>query len=193
MAFYPFEPAPSSVHPPVVIDPALHASTDQGYMFRRSQFSRPRRIFQLDYLGKISHDMRFIRDFLQEHRLSVTPFQWLNFNTRDTATVASTTPVILTFQGHGYVTGQWVAVNMTPTAGPLDGFYQVTRLNYQQVSLNGSVASGAGSAIVTPYVPLMIGHYPEGTFPSAEKLMGPDSLDSARGRFTWTIFLEEIL
>ena len=192
MAIYPFLPVPASVHMPQYLDPSLRFESDQGVSIRRARTRRPRRIFQLDYLGLTSQEMRHIRGFLLDHRLSVTPFSFYNLNAIDTVTLDNTTPVTISNYQHPFLTGQWLILANT-AGGALDGAWQVTKLSYNSLSLIGTTAVGTITGTVAPYLPTAIGHFPEDHLESATKLIGPDSTDSTRGRFSQTVFIEEIL
>lgn len=190
-AIYPTDPVPASVHPPVMIDPGVKFEVDQGYSFRRALHSRPRRVIQLDYLGLTTAQLYVLRDFLQYHRLTVTPFIFANVTVLDLATVVNTTPIILE-NWHTYLTGQWVGVGAI-TGGPaITGFWRVTRIDAYRIALQGSTAAGTGQAYVYPYLPLAIGFFPEDRMTAPTKLMGPVSTSSTRGRFSTSVFIEEI-
>lgn len=188
---FPQTPVPSSIHPPTILDPFHMFETDQSYSIRRAKHSRPRRIFQVDYLGLTTHDMRVLRHFIQFHRLGVTPFSWTSVTSVDTALVASTTPVTLSVS-HEWVTGQWVWVSdaFHPS---LNGAWRVTVPGINQVTLNGSTAVGTGTCHVYTFLPLAIAHLPDGVFEAPAKLFGPVSADTTRGRFNLQIAIEEVL
>ena len=188
---FPQTPAPSSVSTPTRLDPSLRFAVDQGYELRRARHSRPRRRWHLDYLGLSVTHLREFQDFLGFHRLGVVPFQFGHLTAAETATVANTTPVILTLP-HAYVTGQWVGIPSATVGAGLVGLWQLTRLSLSTFSLNGSTAQGAGQCAVYPYVPYAIGYFPDDQWDAPVKLLGPDSVDYARAAFNMTIAIEEI-
>ena len=146
---YPNAPLPANTHMPTVIDPALRFDVDQGYSLRRARHSRPRRLVQLDYTNLTTAEIRLLRDFLQYHRLTVTPFSYLNAITGDLATASNTTPVVLTMP-HAYMTGQWIWIFFAFHAS-LNGLWRVTRLDPTTFALNGSTAVGTGTCRVCPW------------------------------------------
>ena len=191
MAVYPLTPVPSSIHAPAVIDPMHVFTTDAGVMFRRARYSRPRRRYQLDYLGKTTAEMRLVREFLQQQRLGALPFEWYHGTSFDTASYTNTTPVVLTFQ-HQYFTGQWVGISNSTPHLSLNGVWKLTRLSGTQFSLNGSTAGGAGVCTVVPYLPTAVGVFSEDTMEAPTKLLGPESVNSAQGRWSFSVFVEEV-
>lgn len=192
MAVYPFTPTPNSIQAPSVIDPMHMFTTDSGVTLRRPKHSRPQRRFQLDYLGKTTGEWRTIRDFLQQHRLGALPFEFLHVTGIENANYRSTTPVIVDMQ-HAFVTGQWVILyNSTPNTA-LTGGWRLTRINATAFSLDGSVAGGAGTCQVGTYLPNAVGIFNDDTDPSPTKLMGPENWTLLRGRFSFSVLVEELL
>jgi hypothetical protein len=173
------------------MDPILRMSVDQGYEIRRARHSRPRRRYQLDYLGKTTAELHIVRDFLQQHRLGLTPFEWAHGTAFDTASYLSTTPVIVSFQ-HTFMTGQWVGISNSSPNTALNGFWPITYLSPNTFHLNGSVAGGAGSCSVVAYLPNAVGMFAEDTMEPAVKLIGPESVSFNRGKFSWAVQIEEI-
>lgn len=154
--------------------------------------SRPRRRYQLDYLGMTTENVRFVRDFLISHRLGVTMFEWIHPTAFDTVPVSNTTPVVLTYF-HEYQTGQWVVVSGATPNTSIIGVWPVQRLAANAISLTGTVAGGASTCDVRTYLPRARGFFPEGEWPGPAKLMGPESINSARGRFSFSVIVEEQL
>jgi hypothetical protein len=192
MALYPNQPVPSSVSAPEIMDPMLEFQSDAGYSVRRALVSRPRRRWQLEYLGKPTQDVRIIRDFLQYYRLGVTAFQWLHPTAFDVVPQTNTTPTWLGYW-HGLVTGQWVNISSGPAG--LIGQWQVTRVDGFYVVLNGSVASGVGPVAVADYLPNAIARFHDNTWESASKIIGPDQLGTAGNRggyFSFNVTIEEL-
>jgi hypothetical protein len=192
MAQYPIVPAPSSVSAHASIDPVLRYATDSGVEIRRAAHSRPRRRYTLEYLGGTTEYMRLIRDFVYSQRANVLPFQFYHPTAVDVATVQNTTPVILTYP-HDMVTGQWVGLGQAP--GPLNGFWQVTRLGPYDLALNGSGASGAGTAHVIQYLPQAIAIFDQDIWSAPTKIIGPDQIAAGNfrsGMFSWTLDIEEV-
>jgi hypothetical protein len=194
MAIYPPSPVPASISVAAVVDPMLAFTSDSGYGARRALRSRPYRRWQLDYLGQNTANMRVIRDFLQQQRLGVLPFEWVHSTAGDTAVVSNTTPVLLVLQ-HSYMTGQWVWISQSTPNTALNGFWQITRVVSTGFTLNGSVAGGAGTCFVVAYLPNAVGVFAEDTLESPVKLIGPESVDAyatRRGMFNFSVFIEEI-
>jgi hypothetical protein len=192
VAVYPFSPTPSSIQAPSIKDPMHIFETDSGVTLRRSKHSRGVRRYQLDYLGKTTAEWRIVRDFLQQQRLGALPFEYVNVNAIDLANFSSTTPIYLTMQ-HAYLTGQWVTIFSTTPAVAITGPWQITRFSSAQFSLNGSTAAGSGTCYVGPYLPNAIGIFGEDEAPSPTKLMGPESITTTRGKFSWSVIVEELL
>ncbi len=189
---YPPDPLPSSIQAPSLIDPMHMFTTDSGITLRRSMHSRPQRRYQVDYLGKTTRDWRIIRDFLQMHRLGVLPFEFAHWTALDNAFYDNTTPVVVHMY-HTYVTGQWVLIyNSTPNVS-LNAGWQLTRLSGIAFSLNGSTAGGAGTCQVRAYLPQAVGVFGEEGDVSPVKLMGPESVSTTRGRFSFSVTIEELL
>jgi hypothetical protein len=173
-----------------VLDPSLRFEVDQGYSVRRALHSRPRRLVQLDYTNLTTAQIRVFRDFLQQHRLTVTPFSYLNAVYGDAATASNTTPIVLTVS-HAFMTGQWVGI-FSAFHASLDGFWQVTRLGPTTFSLMGSTALGEGACRVYTYFPYAIGYFPEDTWQAPHKHIGPETADNDQARFAMQVTIEEI-
>lgn len=191
---YPLTPLPSSVSAPAYREEILRFAVDSGYELRRPRTSRPRRRFQLDYLGKTTAEMRLLRDFLLAHRLGALSFQFLHPTAYDNVPVSNTTPIILTFT-HGLVTGQWINISSSPTLSGLIGQWQITRVSATQLSLNGTSASGAGTVSVEVWLPNAVALFNQDTWESPAKLMGPEQLGLGSGRqgvFSWSLAVEEV-
>jgi hypothetical protein len=166
--------------------------TDSGVTMRRPQHSRPQRRYQLDYLGKVTAEWRIIRDFLQAQRLGVLPFEFLHMTATDAASYSNTTPVVVTMQ-HAYATGQWVSIGGSNPNTSLHGGWRITRLSSTTFSLDGSIAGGAGTCQVYTYIPQAVGVFSEEGDASPIKLMGPESTTSSRGRFSFSVLIQELL
>lgn len=189
MAFFPNFPLPASVSAPAIIDPAIRFSTDGGYELRRSKHSRPRRRYTLDYLGKPAENLHYLRDFIAEVRLGVTPFAFIHPTALDVVTITNTTPVILTYF-HGLNTGQMVWVSASTNTSLVALGWVVTRISNSQLSLNGSTAGGAGTATVQVYLPQAVLTFADDTWTSPTKLIGPERVGA--GAFSWQLTIEEI-
>jgi hypothetical protein len=190
---FPEFPLPSSISAPAIIDPMLRFQADSGYEVRRALASRPRRRYTVEYLGQTTHLMRYIRDFLMDHRNGVLPFQWRHSTGLNSVPCTNTTPVWLQFM-HGLVTGQWIDIS-GGAAPSLLGQWQVTRIDSINISLNGSVAAGATTVLVSHYLPFAVARFNENTWESPTKLIGPEQLDidgRRMGYFSYTLQIEEI-
>jgi len=189
---YPVTPTPSSVSAPEIIEPMLEFMSDAQYSVRRALVSRPRRRWHLEYLGKPTADWRIIRDFLQLHRLGVTPFSFVHMTAFDVVPQTNTTPTWLNYQ-HGLVTGQWVNISSGPAG--LIGQWQVTRVDSVYIILNGSVASGTAPVAVEDYVPTAMARFSENTWESPSKIIGPEQIGTAGNRtgyFNFNVTIEEL-
>lgn len=199
MALFPNDPVPSSVSAPAIIDPLLRFSTDSGVETVRALHSRPLRRFVLEYNGKLTQEVRIIRDFLQECRFgALDPIAWSHPTAYDLVPFSNTTPIILTY-AHGMVTGQYINIGFP--AG-LAGFWQVTRLNPTQISLNGtSAGGGTGTCTAIQYLHTARATFSEDTIPEPTKIVGADRIGPDRpgepfgaiaGRFSFSVTLMEI-
>lgn len=192
MSDFPTAPLPSSVSAPEIIDEVWRYRTDSAYEVRRSKHSRPRRRFTLDYLGKSTHEMRLIRDYIGLLRGGTLPTAWWHPTAPEAVIFANTTPIIITFTtAHGLVTNQMVGIFESPGGNARNGFYTITRITPTAVSLNGSVTIGSGFGVARVYLPAAIALFSEDTMPSPAKLLGPEA--GSQGWFNFTITLEEIL
>ena len=110
MPDFPPLPLPSSISAPEVIDPMLSMRSDFGYEVRRTLHPRPRFRYTVEWLGKTTHEMRYIRDFLLFQRLGTLAFSWYHgTGWESNVTVHHTTPIFLTYPiAHGLTTGMWV-------------------------------------------------------------------------------------
>lgn len=193
MVLFPTNPVPSSISAPSVIDEILRFSTDSGYEMRRPLHSRPRYRYTLDYLGLYTQQVRFLRDFLQVHRLGAMSFQWLHSTAFEVITAGNTTPVTLSFY-HGLVSGMYVNIGSGP-AGLL-GAWPVTRLDNTTIALVGTTASGAATVTVQQYLPNAVARFNGDIWESPVKLMGRDELAAPgrrEGRWNLQLVIEEIL
>ena len=197
MAAFPLTPVPSSVSVPAITDPVLRFATDSGYELRRPKRSRPLRRFTVEWLGKTTNEMHVIRDFLMTTRMGAIPFQWLHLTGIDFVSVFNTSPVLLAYV-HGLFTGQMVFVtNATPNTA-INGLWPITRIDENQLTLDGTVAGGQGTATVQVYLPMAVAQFNEDTWASPVKLIGPESNydvndpTHGRGRFNFTIDVQEI-
>lgn len=189
---YPDVPMPASISAPAWIDPIISYRSDGGYEVRRALASRPRQRYELVYLGVPVQEMRYLRDFLLAHRLGVNTFEFRHLTAFNAVPVGNTTPVILTYY-HGLITGNWINIGAGPAA--LLGNWQVTRLASNSIALNGTVAVGLGTAVVSTYLPYAVARFNENTWESPVKLMGPDQLniDGRReGHFSFQVTVEEV-
>lgn len=178
---FPSTPVPSMVSSPEILDALWRYETDQGYAFRRSKHSRPRRRFTLEYLGLTVVNVRILRDFFQYQRLGVTAFTWTHPTAIDVATCQPTTPVTLLYT-HGLHTGAWVIVSNSPNPSINGGAFQVTRQSQTSILLNGTTAAGiTGTATVQVYLPLAVGIFQEDTWQAPATLIGPDQVAYAPG------------
>ena len=193
MPDFPPAPVPSSISAPEVIDPMLSFQSDFGYEVRRVLHPRPRFRYTLEWLGKTTHEMRYIRDFLMFQRLGTLPFSWHhNTGQQSGVVVANTTPIVLTYPTtHGLVTGMHVYLfNAVGVGAGLQAVYRVTRLSQEQLLLDGSTAAGAGTVGATVYLPRAVARFPEGTMPSPVKLIGPEN--GIQGFWNFSLQIEEI-
>jgi len=197
MATYPLDPRPASVSAPAIIDESLRFVSDSGYEQRRALHSRPRRRYTLEYLGQDTVHTRVIRDFLQQQRLGVLPFEFVHPTAMDACFIyANSTPVIVQFQ-HAMVSGQWLGLVQGPAA--LNTVWKVTYANTIQVTLNGSQAVGGGTVVgyAIPYMPYAVARMQSDTFEAPTKLLGPDQVTASpsspnTGYFNFTVVVEEI-
>jgi hypothetical protein len=198
MAIYPYTPIPASTSMATVLDPPYEYLSDAGYRVARTRYPRPLRRFQLEYLGLVTEEVRVVREFLIRHRLSVTPFAYNPYVVYDRALISNTTPVVLTmtdqyggFPTHEFVTGHYVLL-WGATVPSLDGqAYRITRLNVNQLALDGTIASGAGITDVRLYIPRATGTFDEGVLPAAVKLLGPESTYLNRAKWNMTVTISE--
>ena len=52
----------------------------------------------MEWLGKVTGDMRYIRDFLMQQRLGVFPFRWFHSTAKETGVIVHpTTPLRSSF------------------------------------------------------------------------------------------------
>lgn len=192
MVLFPTNPVPSSVSAPAIIDEILRFQTDSSYEMRRSLHSRPRYRYTLDYLGMSTQQLRFMRDFIQVHRLGAMSVQFLHPTAFETLVAGNSTPVTLTYY-HGLVSGAWVNIGFGP-AGLL-GAWPITRLDNTTIALNGSVASGAATVTVAHYLPNAVVRFNGDVWESPAKLIGPERLGGAGirpGFFSFQLVVEEV-
>ena len=115
MPDFPTVPVPSSISAPEVIDPMLSFGADMGYEVRRARHSRPRYRYTLEWLGKVTGDMRYIRDFLMQQRLGTLAFRWFHNTAKETGVlVHPTTPVTLSLPGGAWLVPRHVARHFRP-------------------------------------------------------------------------------
>ena len=179
MTDFPLVPIPSSISAPEVIDPMIRSQMDQGYEVRRSLHSRPRFRYTLEWLGKRTDEMRYLRDFLMFQRLGTLPFRWFHGTAQETGVeVRATTPVILYFPyGHGMYTGMWIIVSgAVGVNAAINTAWQVTRADWQHVYLNGSTNMGVGTCTTGVFMPRAVARFNEDTWPSPVKLIGPERM-----------------
>ena len=169
----------------------LTTGTDAGYEVRRARHSRPRYRYTMEWLGKVTGDMRYIRDFLMQQRLGVFAFRWFHSTAKETGVIVHpTTPITLQFPaGHGLYNGMWLVV--TNAVGvTLGGGWQIIYVDWLHVLLNGSTSQGAGTCSTQVFLPRAVARFNEGTWESPVKLIGPEQM--FRGYFNYSVIVEEI-
>lgn len=196
MAEFPFTPIPSAVSAPELIDVSLSYQVDQGYEVRRAKWSRPRRRWTLEYLGKSTDELRMIRDFLLQQRLGTLDFAWRHPTAIDPAVIDPGPPVTANWR-HGLFTGMWILVGLSPVPGVNNTAWQIDRVNEVAVVLRGAVPSGIqGPGIVQTYVPhARAVMSQDDTFASPTTLIGPEQIgQGARrsGYFSFAVQIEEL-
>jgi hypothetical protein len=191
MPDYPQSPVPKSVSAPSIIDEVYRFRTDQSYEIRRSKHSRPRRRFTLEYLGVPTHFMRLIRDFLNLQRGGALPFSFWHPTAAEVIGFAASSPILIQYTtAHGLVTGQWVGIFESPAGNSRNGFYQVTRVSHDAVTLNGSTSAGSGVGLARVYLPSAVAVLSEDTFVSPQKLIGPEANNA--GFWNFNVVLDEL-
>jgi hypothetical protein len=179
------------VSAPAIIDEIYRHNTDSAYEYRRAKHSRPRRRYTLDYLGKTTHEMRLIRDYIGTLRGGTLPTSWWHPTAPETVGFSPTTPIVLQFYtAHGLVTNQMLGVFESPLTNAVNGFWTITRITPYAVSLNNSTSVGSGTGVVRVYLPRAIAIFSEDTMPSPQKLIGPEA--GSEGWWNFTITLEEV-
>ena len=195
MADFPLLPRPSSVSAPTYIDPLHTFSTDSGLEIRRAMHSRPRRRYEVIWRGLTTRLYHELRDFVLQHRLGLTPFSWFHPTAVDVVATNNTSPVWLSY-AHGLITGQWIGVSNSVPNTSLNGIWQVTRADYLNVYLAGSVAGGAGTATVVNYLPTAVARFADDTWDAPEKHLGPEQTNwpaqTSQGYWTLALHIEEI-
>ena len=193
MPDFPMTPVPSSISAPEVIDPMLTTGTDFGYEVRRSRHSRPRYRYTMEWLGKYTVDMRYIRDFLMQQRLGVESFRWFHTTAKETGvTVHPTTPVTLSFPaGHGLYHGMWLHISAPVGLAPgIQGGWQILYVDWLTVLLNGSTNRGNGTCTTQVFLPRAVARFSEDTWQSPVKLIGPEEI--YHGAFNFQVQIEEV-
>ena len=193
MPDFPTVPVPSSISAPEVIDPMLRQVQDMGYEVRRARHSRPRYRYTLEWLGKVTGDMRYIRDFLMQQRLGTLAFRWFHNTAKETGVlVHPTTPVTLSFPaGHGLYHGMWLVISdPVGVAAGIQGGWQIHYVDWLTVLLNGSTNQGNGTCSTQVFLPRAVARFSEDTWPSPVKLIGPEEM--FRGYFSWSVVIEEV-
>ena len=197
MALFPGFPVPSHVASPEVLDPMLSFESDAGYVVRRVRTSRPRRRWQLEYLGQPVESVRIIRNFLYAMRHSVTAFQWYHPTGAERALFFPTTPVTVTLE-HGMNTGMWVGISDTPNPSINGQVYPIFITAHNTFTLTGSVGAGiAGPGLAVVFVPKARAMMQDNTFAAPVTLIGPDRIpfapDLMRGYYNFNLTIEEQL
>ena len=196
MADFPFFPRPSSVSAPTIIDPLHRFESDSGVEIRRAKHSRPRRRYEVTWLGLTTVLMHDLRDFVLEQRMGLTPFAWYHPTAVDYVVFNGDTPVWLGYH-HGLITGQWVWItNATPNT-TMNNIWQVTRANPNNVICNNSLGNGSdGTATVSVYLPYAVARFPDDTWQAPDKLIGPEQTNwttqTSNGFFNVSLLIEEI-
>ena len=171
----------------------LSMRSDFGYEVRRTLHPRPRFRYTLEWLGKTTHEMRYIRDFLLFQRLGTLAFSWYHGTGWESGVhVHHTTPIFLTYPiAHGLTTGMWVYLSNPVGVGVgLQPYYRVTRLSQTQLLLDGSTGLGEGTVQATVYFPRAVARFSEDTWPSPVKLIGPEA--GFQGVWNFSCVIEEI-
>ena len=196
MVDYPTFPVPSSTSAPAFIDEILRFRTDSSLEIRRSRYSRPRRQFTLEYLGKTTHEMRIIRDFLAAQRFGTLPFSWWHSTASESVTFTASTPIVLHFTiNHGLLTGQMVGVFESPGGNAANGFWTITSGGTGTILLNGSSSVGAGPGAVRVYLPRAVARFSEDTYPSPARVNygGGEGQAGIEQGWSWGVLNEEEL
>lgn len=196
MADYPTFPVPSSISAPAYIDPVLRFQTDSSAEIRRSRYSRPRRQYTIEYLGKSTHEMRIIRDFLAAQRFGTLPFQFWHSTALEPVTFAASTPIVLHYtMNHGLLTGQMVGVFESPSGNAANGFWTITSGGTGTILLNGSSSVGAGPGAVRVYLPRAVARFSDDTYPSPARVNygGGEGQAGTEQRWSWSVTIEEEL
>jgi hypothetical protein len=150
------------------------------------------RRYTLDYLGKTTAEMRFIRDFVLENRLGGLTCTFYHPTAVDRVTILSSSPVICEYV-HGLFTGQYVFVGSSSNTSLSSQVWRVTRIDATRISLNGSLAGAAGFADVVVYLPVAAVSFASDTWESPTKLIGPEATNSFReGYFSFSLVVEEV-
>lgn len=189
MPSFPTSPVPAHTSVATIEDPVYTSRSDAGYIISRSRYPRPRRMVQVDYLGLTTLELRVLQNFVAQQRLSALPFDYYSVRNYDIGTIQSTTPIIVSYN-HPYVTGQWVWVGASSVPG-VDGLYPITVINAGGFALNNTIARGSGTAHIRMYFPTAVLRSDDGTLPGATKLIGPEAVQDSRGRFSWSLMVEE--
>jgi hypothetical protein len=170
----------------------LRFESDQGYVQRRPKRSRPLRRYTLDYLGKTTAEMHILRDFVLQHRLGGLLCTFYHPTAVDRVTILSSSPVICQYF-HGLFTGQYVFVGASSNTSLSSQIWRVTRIDPNQIALNGSLAGAEGFADVVVYLPVAAVSFASDTWESPTKLIGPEATNSFReGYFSFSLVVEEV-
>ena len=146
---------PYSVSPFGIIDPVLRFSSDQGYEIRRSRWSRSRRVYQVTYWDSTNLILQIIDFIERELRVGALSFSWTYPYAQSITSISAATPNLLTTTYvHGLQTGDYAVLADTATH---DGTYTVTRINANNVQLQGTTGGVAEGAIgtIAAYYPYM--------------------------------------
>lgn len=191
---YPAFPVPASVSAPAYIDPLLRFQTDSSTEIRRSRYSRPRRQFVLEYLGRSTHEMRIIRDFLASMRFGTLSFSWWHPTALESCTFTASTPIVLHYtMNHGLLTGQYVGVFESPAGNAANGFWQITSGGTGTILLNGSTSIGTGPGATRVYLPRAVARFSDDTYPSPARVNygGGEGQAGTEQRWSWQVLIEE--
>ena len=178
MPDFPHMPLPSTSQRQRSLIPCSLRAPTMGYEVRRARHSRPRYRYTMEWLGKSTGDMRYIRDFLMQQRLGTLAFRWFHCTAKETGVlVHPTTPVTLSFPaGHGLYHGMWLVYRYpVGVAAGIQGGWQIHYVDWLTVLLNGSTNQGNGTCTTQVFLPRAVARFSEDTWQSPVKLIGPES------------------
>lgn len=154
MAVYPESPRPRQITPLPFNRASITSQFDGGAISTRTKYLR-RRVVQL----QLAYTVRFneysvLLDFFAETAQSVLPFEFYYPVPHAIANVFVGSPAQMSFYyPHGYQTGEQVYIRNNAA---LDGTYTITRLNANNVTVDGtSVGTAAAGGHSGRYFPKM--------------------------------------